>query len=310
MYSYEENNPPSVLFDDVHKSLLNEFPNISKKEIKFLYHGSYNVYEVKKNFIFKFPDKTINPELLYQEKSFLDFFIPNITYKIPEPLFYDFISQQKYLGYEKIPGVSLSRVYEKISDKKKQKLADQMASFLNELHSPKLLELFKKKFNLDFTLTKYKRQIEEQYEAIRKNIYPKLNIDQKKWIDELFTQYLDDNSNFQFIPCIVHSDFDTSNILVDSQTFSITGIIDFEEINVYDRAADLLFFGEGKIFTKYLIRNYLKYTKIKDESLNTRRRFLYRRIPLIYLEYGLEHNLNAMVKFGMDFLNYLLKIKC
>lgn len=307
MYSYEENNPSSVLFDNIHESLCTEFPNIKKNEIKFLYHGSYNVYEVKERYIFKFPDKNIHPELLPQEKAFLDFFKPYISYKIPEPLFYDFNSQQKYLGYKKISGISLSKHYHGISDKDKQCLAEQIVIFLGELHSTELLKKYQEKFPMRFSTEIYKKQIEQQFITIQEKFFPKLTIEQQKWLIKLFTEYLNDKRNFKFKPCIILSDFDTSNILIDPQKLAVTGIIDFEEPQIYDRAADLLFFGEGNAFTDHLVENYLKLTNIKDESLNTRRKFLYQRIPLIYMDYGLHFNLESMIKYSKDFLNYLMR---
>lgn len=60
----------------------------------------------------------------------------------------------------------------------------------------------------------------------------------------------------RFPPRVVHRDFDTSNIIVDPRNYDVMGVIDFEEVSVWDPAADLLFFGEGESFIEDLLTSY------------------------------------------------------
>ena len=57
MITYEESNPSDVDINHVIKEFSKFIPNISKNEIKFLYHGTYNVFEVKTKYIFRIPDR-------------------------------------------------------------------------------------------------------------------------------------------------------------------------------------------------------------------------------------------------------------
>ena len=52
----------------------------------------------------------------------------------------------------------------------------------------------------------------------------------------------------RFTPVLIHGDFDTSNFLISQKNKELTGIIDFEECQIGDPAADLLFFQEEHLF--------------------------------------------------------------
>jgi hypothetical protein len=116
-----------------------------------------------------------------------------------------------------------------------------------------------------------------------------------KWTDNLFAEFLDNSENFQFVPRMIHGDFDTSNILVEPHTMKITSIIDFEEARIYDPAVDFLFFSEGLVFLETLLQSYpYKF----DTGFHNRMIFQFGRQPLIYIVYGLEHRINTMVEYG------------
>lgn len=103
----------------------------------------------------------------------------------------------------------------------------------------------------------------------------------------------------RFPPRVVHRDFDTSNIIVDPRNYDVMGVIDFEEVSVWDPAADLLFFGEGESFIEDLLTSY---SLPLGPNLDERRTFLTKRIPLIYIMWGLENEHRSMVDAGFEML--------
>ena len=115
----------------------------------------------------------------------------------------------------------------------------------------------------------------------------------------LYSDYLEDDENFSFEPRLVHGDFDTSTIIVDPDTFEVKGIIDFEETRIWDLAADLLFFGEGHDFIDEMLESY---TQQPGPNLVGRMRFLYNRIPLIYISTGISLEYDEMVDAGLEML--------
>jgi hypothetical protein len=82
---------------------------------------------------------------------------------------------------------------------------------------------------------------------------------------------------------------------VDSSTHTISGIIDFEESRVYDPAADFVFLSEGVDFLASLLEAY---TGNIDSQLGERVIFRLGRQPFIYILWGTEHGLDAMVNYG------------
>ena len=140
---------------------------------------------------------------------------------------------------------------------------------------------------------------------MKKEIFPKLNSEQKKWLDNVFSNFLEDTRNFKFTPCVIHGDFDTSNILVDPNNFNITGIIDFEDSSIFDPAADFLFYDEGEIFLKNILD---RYKGSKEESFHNRMKFLYCRICLPYFHFGLKNNRMDVYSEGMRILKKNMKI--
>ena len=116
---------------------------------------------------------------------------------------------------------------------------------------------------------------------------------------------MDDFNSYTFTPCITHRDFDTSNILVDTKSGRITGIIDFEESGLGDPAYDLIFIGQGKSFFETILKNYLTE---RDDYLVQRTFFYYQRSGIPYLLYGIEHNLTDMIRYGKYILEKRMNI--
>ncbi|UCH05196.1 MAG: phosphotransferase, partial [Candidatus Thorarchaeota archaeon] len=144
-----------------------------------------------------------------------------------------------------------------------------------------------------------RRELSRFYDRAVEITYPNLSPAQRQWSDVLFHDFLDHDENFKYQPVLVHGDFDTSNILVDPETFEMTGIIDFEEARMYDPAADFLFQGEGAEFLTAMLRTY---PRMAAAHLPQRMSFRFGRIPFIYILSGLDFGIEGMVAFGYQLL--------
>ncbi len=302
---FEENNPSDISISMVHSALQEFLPNLSKKSINFFYHGTYNVFQVENRFIARFPDKTLRNEkgalLIKNEIDILNLLGNFISFPIPKPLYYSLNFENPFMVYAKIPGVSLSRCFNEIKNTQKQKIAQQIADFLSELHSLRLDESSQLK---SLSTKEYRDYWNKVSFDMKKDIFPKLNSEQKNWLVNVFSNFLEDDRNFKFNPCVIHGDFDTSNILVDPINFDITGFIDFEESSIFDPAADFLFFDEGEIFLKNILYNY---KGIKEESFLNRMKFLYCRTCVPYFQFGLKYNRMDVYSEGMGKLKKNMK---
>ena len=87
--------------------------------------------------------------------------------------------------------------------------------------------------------------------------------------------------------------------MVDPESLKVTGIIDFEDLGIGDRAYDLIFINQGKSFFNNLLDNY----SYNDSSIRQRILFYHQRVALPYFLYGIEHNNQEMIEYG----KYLLE---
>ena len=313
MSNFEEKNPADISIEEIYPIIHKFFPNLSKEQIKFHYHGSYNVFIVKNRYIFRFPDRAFRNELgrkmIHKEEILLDKIRSYLPCTIPKPLYFTTDSQVPYVGYEMIPGVSLSRCIQTFTADQLSDIAIQIGKVLSHLHSQAL----RQEFPLADTgypdertfLLIYKEHWTELYRKAQQSMYALFTTPQQQWIDHIFTEFLSNGSNFQFKPCLTHGDFDTSNILVNPQSGEITGIIDFEEARLYDPAADLLFFDAGSAFLDKILHNYSAHQV--DGPFRNRMKFLYARTCLAYIEWGMDNKRPELVEAGMKIMEKNMK---
>ncbi|MHA2066589.1 MAG: phosphotransferase family protein [Candidatus Thorarchaeota archaeon] len=304
---YEETNPPDIEESVVLAAAKSCFPQIAKPRIRFHYHGTYNVYLIEGEYMFKFPSTILSlderQKLVRREALLLERLRSHLTFEIPAPEFVDTNSDSPYMGYRMIPGTSLSRHFDSTTSEQQRFLGNQVGRFLSQLHAIDGSALgigndgtYKSEESL--------REFREVFARVQDIIFPNLSKQEIEWTEDLFHDFLDSIENFQFKPVLVHGDFDTSNILVNHESYTITGMIDFEESRVYDPAADLIFLSEGVEFLTSLLHTY---TGKKDPRLGQRVVFRLGRQPFIYILWGTEHDLEAMVTYGYAALRDFIK---
>ena len=210
------------------------------------------------------------------------------------------------MGYKKINGISLSRCFNRITKTDQERIAISLGKFLSELHSQKVYQKVCTtwKSKQEFNPSQYQLYWQNYLKIAQEKAYHLMDTNQKKWVSQIFHEFLDESKNFDFIPCVVHRDFDSTNILVDPTSFEVTGIIDFEETGVYDPAGDFIFFDEGEFFLNHLLDNY---NGFKDCRLKHRMKFLYCRAGLIYILAGLDYNIPRMVDYGLYLIRKRMK---
>jgi len=302
---FEETNPSDFNIEEIESIVEPLFPE-SKPIVEFMYHGTYNVYLVNEEFIFRFPSRFLpigeKIALVQQELNTLQELGKQISWQVPEPIFSEVSLETQFIGYRKITGESLSLYFDKATDKEKNRLAKQIATFLSDLHPLRLSTL--KRLERKELQNAYRREWMHFYRRVKDFCYKRMTNSQSVWVDELFEQFLSDEENFAFEPVLIHGDFDTSNILVNPDTFYITGIIDFEETRYYDPAYDFIFLSEGK---QFLLKLLDEYKGDLDSKICDRILFLFGRQPLHYILSGLEYNIENMVHYGLDSLNEIIR---
>jgi len=309
MTFFEETRAADIPLTEVIDAIYGFFPDLEKTDIKFFYHGTYNVFEVKNQFIFRIPDKAFRNhkgvKLIKNELKILHHIQKYVSVAIPDPIYLSIDPDCPLMGYEKIEGIPLSKCYYRTSNNEKIKIAKEVSKFLSDLHSDELLKdaISKQIVEPTFSCEIYQKNWEKYLEKIKLTIFKSMNSNQKKWITNLFNSFFNEKENFNFKYTIVHGDFDTSNILVNEKTFEITGIVDFEESRIYDPAVDSLFYEEGDIFLRELLSNY---KGLLETNFEQRMKFLYGRSSLGYIEFGAENDLPNMIEAGFQKLNFAM----
>ncbi|MCK4844270.1 MAG: phosphotransferase [Candidatus Heimdallarchaeota archaeon] len=298
---YEETNPIDIKISKVQKLIQEFFPNIRNEEIVFFYHGTYNTFIVKDTFIFRFPDKSLYNDkgyrLIQREIKVLDTIRNLLSFQIPKPLYVSSDPNNPFVGYEKIPGISLSRCLNNASHSEKKNIANEIGKFLSEYHSRAVYEVFKQNFypSQELSSEHHKKIWSDYREKMERIVFPLVGKKSTLWLTNLFDNFLANKENFTYSLTATHGDFDTSNILVNPESFQITGIIDFEDANIADPAYDLCFIEEGKDFSDAIFENY---TGIIDPTMKDRIKFYYCRAGTIYIITGVEWNNPRMIEYG------------
>ena len=190
---FEENRKQDISLSEVLDSLYVFFHDIEKEEVKFLYHGTYNVFEVKNRFIFRFPDihfrNTNGVKLIEREIRTLNVIEGYVTFSIPDPVYISTDPDNPFVGYEKIQGTRLSQCFEKTSKNQKEKIGKQIGFFLSQLHSDKLHDIILNETKQSYSSNQYKKEWSNYYQEIQNTIFPIMNSTQKGWLNKLFTKF-------------------------------------------------------------------------------------------------------------------------
>ena len=145
-----ENDRGSDFTDETVVELIKPFyRQVNDENIKLIHHGTYNVFEID-DYIFRIPDKTLyndkGYQLIHDEIKKLQFLRPRLSYLIPEPIFISDDPLKPLVGYRKIPGVSIEKIWAEIPEHNKLLLAKEIGHFLTEFHSVNLMQEYLKVF--------------------------------------------------------------------------------------------------------------------------------------------------------------------
>ena len=63
---------------------------------------------------------------------------------------------------------------------------------------------------------------------------PRLEKDEREYVEQLYDEYLGDPGNFDYEPTVIHADLSPEHILYDPVTQAVAGVIDFGDIEIGD----------------------------------------------------------------------------
>ena len=227
----------------------------------------------------------------------------NLSYQTPAVVYQsDQFNIMKYIKGERIA----YEQYHKLSEKEKDALASDEATFLKELHSIKIdyaVSLFS-----DAQVNKKDKFLQDKKLLI--SILEKeqlLTVELQEHIEAIYANILSNTVLFEYAPCLVHNDFSANNLIFRDNR--LLGVIDFGDFCVSDPDNDFLCLLDCSTddFGKEFGRKVLKYYQHKAPEVAERKAELndvYWAIDQII--YGYERNDRKMLIKGAS---ELLKIE-
>lgn len=220
--------------------------------------GQFNIIiQVNDRYIFRFPRSAEVAGLYDTQKRLLAYLHDRLPLPIPDPQFSSLPSvpwQRTFMGYSRIPGAPLDReTLCAIPHAGAVKaLGKQLGSFLRSLHQTPLNDL-----PVKMDVTDGVDDWTVFYQGVRRTLFPHMKPAARRAVENHFDRYLSDESQFAFRPALRHGDFGPTNILYDSSTQRIGGVLDFEELGIGDPAIDIgPLVGYGETFLESCMEVY------------------------------------------------------
>jgi aminoglycoside 2''-phosphotransferase len=262
--------------------------DLSIQSWEFIDKGQNNdVLIINGELIFRFPKYDEALAGLETETAILAGIREFLTLEIPLPIFNNLSGAaigEAFVGYRQIPGEPLwLETFRGIRDNAtREALALQLGQFLKELHNVP----FEKVILCELPLYDTHEELSDIYARIRDQLFPMMRADACTWASRHFERFLNNALNFDYQPVLRHGDFGTTNVLFESKTERIVGIIDFGSTGLGDPAVDLagLLSSYGEPFLKRMIKTYPEL-----ESFWGRVVFYQGTFALIEALFGIEH---------------------
>ena len=233
----------------------------------------YKVETNKGNYYFRFPRDEFWERTIVKDSQFANYIIGKTSFKTSE-INLDYDNGRPFSYHREIPGKTLADVMNNLSEFDIDKISFQISQFMNELHNIKYNE--NEVFSVD-------------------NIGLNLN----DFITELLDKHVsqNDKSFWKFYhfggenECLVHGDFNSSNILLDENN-NVVAVIDFGFGGFGNKYMDISrIIGRCPFhFKNSIIKNY---EEIDNHSLN---------LDL------LDNDIKAWNSIDSGYINYMAKI--
>lgn len=296
-----------------------QLPQFSTSQFQIQNEGwSNQVFCVDNTYIFRFPRTDLSLRDLEVEKVIL----PQLRENLGEYLYdsieiphFEFSSksadEQAFVGYKMIPGVQMRREHvDGMSVEERNRNSQILGFFLSHLHTPSILN--------NVSILDIKPSQAERWLELKKTVHKKckhvLTTDQLKWIDVLLNNLSDQSYLYEKHKILLHADFSSDHILFDPTRNTLTGIIDFGDLELGDPALDFtgLYLCYGLVFTQVVLKHYeLKNTENNlqtDTGILDRVISLYSKQPCIHqLIHGVEKNSKQEIEEAIKQIDTYMK---
>ena len=281
------------------------FPQLQIQSMKPITKGWDSfVLEVNDELIFRFPMRDDVIEPLHKEICLLP--VLERTLSTPIPHFeYTGHGNENYpytfVGYRKIQGIALDDA--SIAQEQILALAPALATFLNELHSFSTTEAIQLGMQ-EYTPVLWREIYQERFADLQKRVFPTLDTRLRTKSEQLWKNFLDNNTLFTFQPTLIHRDLSSEHIFCEPSRDVLTGIIDWGDVSIGDPAIDFVglhWIGGKKLMEQILMR----YKNTTDSAFWQRIDFYLHYWPFSQLLYGSYSKNETFFQLGIEGLRLL-----
>ena len=209
--------------------------NININTIKLIGEGlDSKAYLVNDEYIFKKSKHREAAENMKKEIQVLNYLDGKLSLKIPKIEFYD--EENSLCGYKQIKGQILNPgMFQAMTKEEQDELAEDIAQFLEELHSVPLPNINGLEINVS-------EDYQNDYTALKERVYDKLPMNSKKYLESLFEKILNDDRITNYKKVLCHNDMSCKHIVIENNV--AVGVIDFGDVAITDRDKDFVYLLE------------------------------------------------------------------
>ncbi|WGV58313.1 phosphotransferase [Brevibacillus brevis] len=216
--------------------ILRQFPQLSAMPIKLIGCGWDNVvFRVGDEFVFRFPRRNVAVELIKKEGMLLPILAAFLTIPYPKPVFYGEPTNDypfPFLGYTYLPGTFPKG----LTDEQRASSAVVLATFLKSLHAFPPQRARQNGIEQDHRNLLDIAQRKEKMQTFLSSLAVHISGEDRDAIANYLGQVVIDRISPREV--LLHGDLHVKNMLVD-EAGQISGIIDWGDLNVGHRGADL-----------------------------------------------------------------------
>ena len=275
----------SISNDTILKIVRKIFPDNTDEKIQIFDDGwDYVAIVVNNETAFRFPRRENYTKTLPIEVNFLEQFaskspvnVPKLIYKKDEETGISFVT------YEFIPGVQFTKsISNNFSKEELLTIAQQLGSFLTTVHSFPIEKAKQLGIQQIDSFDSWQKRLTK----IKKDVFPHIDENEQQWIITLFKNFLKTIAKVPIKSVLTHSDIMPEHIIVDPEVHTLSGIIDFGDIEIGDPAYDFTFLA--RYGQNFLNECYRSYGLPRDEMFEKRRQLYEDRLVVTNLEHSLE----------------------
>ncbi|KAJ5735981.1 uncharacterized protein N7483_001106 [Penicillium malachiteum] len=233
-------------------------PSDPKDQIPCLASGDRGAWSLGSKFILK--DRNSNPPV--HEAATTTFVKENTIIPVPGIAKEWTDGTRHFILAERVPGETLEKVWSKITEEKREELAKETAEYISQLrqfHSPKIQSVNRQPLHNAFLLGGDSYTVHGPF-STQDELWDTMVANFKDVPDEVAALWKERMPSP--LPwTLAHADLTNCNIMVDPETFKLTGIIDWETSGYFpvwwEYVGAMFGFGSNDAEWKGLLRKYM-----------------------------------------------------